>query len=109
MTAKREPKFYPLSHKKHGVGGITLTKPAPRKQDRRARPGEYYSVVFFPKFKGLWPAAIHHYDVNGTISQSPEAARIKFMDRIAKGETWAKYSKAGWRIRKIKIVDLGDA
>ncbi len=97
-----------LDPKKHGIGGAV---PAPlryRKQDRRAIGDTGYAVVFFPRIHGIGKAALHMY-LRETLSHSPEAAVSKFMDRIARSETWKTYYTAGHRVRKIKLVDLGDA
>lgn len=92
-----------------GVGGVVTKKPRLRKQDRRAKPGEMYAVIFFPRISSLGPAGIHFFEISGTLAQSPEAARIRFMDRIKQGESWESYHKAGHRIRRVRITDLGDA
>ena len=101
-------KFYALIHP-GGPGGAVSRKPRMRKQDKRAKSAEFYAVVFFPKITGIGPAGICHYDINTTISLSPEAAKAKFMDRITKGQKWETYADAGHRIRKVKVLDLGDA
>lgn len=112
MTQKKRPpkerKIYGLDPKKHGIGGALLTKPTRRKQDRRAKPLDGYAVVFFPKINGIGPASIWHSSSVETISQTPATAIAKHMDGILKGETWATYQRAGWRVRKIRITDLGE-
>lgn len=106
-------KWYPLDAKKHGVGGLSAHPIGQRiKEDRRAKPAEFYAVVFFPQYqavrKTIGPASINFWEIEGTLANSPEAARIKFMDRIAKGEKWSTYAKAGHRVRKVRIVDCGN-
>lgn len=101
--------FTPLDPKKHGMAGLIRGKMKPRKQDRRASPGEGYAVIFFPRYTRLGKAAVHFFGVERSLSNSPEAAISKFMDGIAKSETWQGMSKAGHRVRKVRITDLGDA
>jgi hypothetical protein len=105
-VSKKAVKFYKLDAKKHGMGGLITTPPTRRKQDRRARPLEGYTVAFFPKINGIGPAYIHHHDF--LISKTPKAAITKYMDRLAPTCTWAQMSAAGWKVRKIKVMDLGD-
>lgn len=104
----REIEWTPLDPKKHGVGGVVRGPLRYRKQDRRASGDSGYAVVFFPRIKGIGRAHIHLY-VRETLSYSPEAAVSKFMDQIARSETWAAYYKAGHRVRQIRLTDLGDA
>jgi hypothetical protein len=101
-------KWYAINPKKCGMGGIVNVKPLPRKQDKRFVSGEMYAVVFFPKINGIGNAQ-WWMDSTETLSRSPEAAISKFMDRIKLGEKWETYQKAGHRVRKVRIVDLGDA
>jgi hypothetical protein len=98
-----------LDVKKHGVGGIISGFIREKKQDKKARATELYMVVFFPKITRLGPAQIWHSKAVDTLSQSPEAAKVKFMDHMAPGQKWRDYEQAGWRIRKVRINDLGDA
>ena len=98
-----------LDHKKHGVGGLIRGKLREKKQDRRAEPGEFYVVAFFPKIHGIGKASLCYISHMETMAQSPTAAKIKFMDRIKQGEKWSTYARAGHRVRKIKVTDLGDA
>lgn len=108
-------KFYELIHpggpgglfKEEGQDGKKLRMKR-QKQDKEFKTYEGYMVVFFPKITGIGPAHIFNTDVH-TLSNSPEAAKAKYMDRITKGEIWETYADAGWRIRKIRISDLGDA
>lgn len=114
MTARKKRKrwrrkFWELDAKRDGVGGATYTKPKRRKQDRRAKSCEGYAVIFFPKITGLWRARVDMMSLAETFSQSPNAAKVKFLDSIAKGCTWAEYARAGHRIRKVRITDMGDA
>lgn len=106
-------KWYELDPKKHGVGGLSPYMPKPRKQDRRAKPWEGYAVIFFPQYKIGFKAEIGMMSTEETLSQTPEAARVKYADRIGGPEhpakKWAHYHKAGHRVRRIRIVDLGPA
>ena len=102
-----DTKFYELVHP-GAPSGIVLRKPRMRKQDKRAKSCEMYTVVFFPKITGIGTAQVSFYGLE-TLSQSPEAAKAKFMDRIAKSETWKTYAHAGHRVRRVKVLDLGDA
>lgn len=105
----KKQKYYELDAKKHGVGGLITIRPTRRKQDKRALATEFYAVVFFPKINGIGKAEIDFWDLHDTLSQSPEAARVRFMDKIRQGEKWEDYANAGHRIRRVKITDLGDA
>lgn len=102
-------KFTELDPRKHGVGGLLIGGVKPRKQDRRALAGEGYAVVFFPKYTKLGKAHLHFFGIDRSFSRSPEAAISKFMDGIARSETWKQMARAGHRVRKVKIIDLGDA
>lgn len=103
-----ERKYYRLCHP-GGPGGIMLEKPELREQDKEAQSAEGYAVVFFPKISRLSPATMNWPRVSETISQTPEAAIVKFMDGLAKSCTWERYHDAGHRVRKVRLVDLGDA
>lgn len=106
-----ERKFYVLVHP-GAPGGVTYNPPKPQAQDRRAKSAEMYVVAFFPKIKlggKRWRAEIGFYNLRESLSQTPETAIAKYMDHIAKGEKWETYAHAGHRVRKIRIVDLGDA
>lgn len=105
---KRERQFFAFVHKGAPLG-VTYKRPKLRAQDKRAKPNTMYAVVFFPKINSLGPAKIYFYQLRETLSQSPEAARVRFMDKIRQGEKWATYADAGHRVRKIRITDLGDA
>lgn len=104
----RERKIYTLDHKKHGIGGVTYRKPKRKKQDRRAKPSEMYAVIFFPKIEGIGAASVDFFGLRDTLSATPAAAKVRFMDRIHKDCTWAQYARAGHRVRKVKVIDLGD-
>ena len=105
----KDTKFYALIHP-GGPGGLVAGKPRmKKKQDRRAKSLEAYVAVFFPKITGIGPATVWGHNVADRAAQTPEAAKVKYLDGLAKGETWETYADAGWRIRRIKIVDLGDA
>ena len=103
-----EGKFWELIHP-GGIRGVVLEKPEMQEQDAEFEPGEFYAAVFFPKITGigkasaLWPRTVD------TLSNSPKAAKVKYLDGIKKGETWETYADAGWRIRKVRVIDLGDA
>lgn len=106
-------KWYKLDPKKHGVAGLSPHTPKRRKEDRRAAPWEGYAVIFFPQYEIGQKAAVGFYGTAATLSQTAEAARVKFADSIGGKESpdkkWAEYHKAGHRVRRIKIVDLGPA
>ena len=108
-----ESKLHELNHKVHGVSGLTYTEPKPRAQDSRAEPWEGYAVVFFPKYDLGFKAQIGFISTIETLSQTAEAARIKFTDHIGGKEDpnkkWTDYHAAGHCIRKVRIIDLGDA
>lgn len=106
---KKATMYSVLDLKKHGVGGLIKGPIKLRKQDRRASPGEFYIAAFFPKVHGVGKATLGWHSNYETLSKSPAAAKVKFIDRMAKGESWTEYEKAGWRIRKVKISDMGDA
>ncbi len=99
-------KFYSLDHKKHGIGGVTSIKPARRKQDAKAKSSIRYAMVFFPKIDGIGPATLD-WDVK--LTMRPESADVVFMDNIARDDDLKTYKSAGWRLRKIKLIDMGDA
>jgi hypothetical protein len=101
-------KFWALVHP-GGPGGIVTEEPRFREQDETAAPTELYAVVFFPKITGIGDASIAWPAVKRTLAQTPHAAVVKFMDGIAKSERWETYQDAGHRIRKVRLVDLGDA
>lgn len=106
---KKPLRFYELHPDGGGPRGLVTFKPKRRKQDRRAKPIEMFAVIFFPKISGIGKATMYFYAVDGTLAQSPEAARVKFMDRIKQGEKWETYAEAGNRIRRVRLIDLGDA
>jgi hypothetical protein len=101
--------FSALDNKKHGVGGLIRGKIKYRAQDKRAEPGEFYAVVFFPRIHGIGNASLRFISHMETLSQSPAAAKAKYLDRLAPGQKWADFVRAGHRIRKIRLTDLGDA
>jgi hypothetical protein len=106
-------KWYELDPRKHGVGGIQPHMPKPRKEDRRAKSWEGYAVVFFPQYDIGWKATVSFHSTLGTLSQTPEAARVRYADNIGGPDSpdkkWAQYHHAGHRVRRIKIIDLGPA
>lgn len=105
--------WYELDPKRHGIAGLSKTFPKKRKQDRRAKPMEGYAVVFFPQYKLGWKAQMGFCDTEETISQTAEAARVKYADRIGgkdhPAKKWEEYHAAGHRVRRIRIIDLGPA
>lgn len=105
----RGRKFYVLNAVKDGIGGGTYKKPRERKQDKRAKPGKMYAVVFFPKITGIGKARVDFWGLHRTLAQSPKAAIAKFMDSIRQGEKWSTYAEAGHRVRKVRISDMGPA
>jgi hypothetical protein len=109
MKASRKFRFYQLHPDGGGVGGLVHKKPKMRKQDKRARSGDFYAVVFFPRISLIGPATLVWPGTVDSLANSPEAAKTIFMDRIRKGEKWETYAKAGHRVRRIRISDLGDA
>lgn len=114
-ASKSKRKWYTLDPKKHGVGGLTLKNPGmkPRKEDKKAKAWEGYAVVFFPQYELGFKASIGFHDTNRTLSQTAEAARVKYSDHIGGNESpdekWKTYHKAGHRVRKVRIIDLGPA
>lgn len=104
----RKIEWVGLDPKKHGIGGVVKGPLRYRKQDKKATGEVGYAVVFFPRIKGIGRAHLG-LRLRETLSFSPEAAISKFMDRIARSETWETYYKAGNKVRKIKLTDLGDA
>lgn len=105
----RKSGLYPLDVKKHGIGGALTVPLERRKQDRIAEAAEGYAVVFFPKYHGIGKAQVNFFGLDRSLSRSPEAAKIKFMDGMKPGEKWETYHRGGHRIRKVRVVDLGDA
>lgn len=101
--------FTKLDATTHGIGGAIQGGVEPREQDATATELTGYAVVFFPKFTKIGPAAICRSFVTETFSQTADAAKVKFMDRIAAGETWETYEAAGWKVRRVKFSDDGQA
>lgn len=95
-----------LNRDVHGIGGITAGDVEPREQDIQAEECVGHMVVFFPKFTKIGKAAIWKSNID-TFSNSPEAAKTKFLDSLADGEDWDKYEAAGWKIRRVRVVDAG--
>ena len=102
-----EHKLYELVHP-GAPRGIFTEEPKLREQDKEALPTEGYVVCFFPKLDCLGPATLGWYDVMSSFSQTPEAAIAKFMDRIRQGEKWETYADAGHKVRRVRVIDLGD-
>jgi hypothetical protein len=113
MAKKKEPKWYELDFKKHGIGGLTTTKPKRRKEDRRAKSWEGYAVVFFPQVELSFKAQVGFMGTVETLSQTAEAARVKYADKIGGPDSpdkkWTEYQVAGHRVRRVKIIDMGPA
>ena len=105
----KKKKYSVLDHKKHGVGGLIKGALRERKQDKKAKSTEMYAVVFFPKIHGIGKANMGFFSIARSIANSPEAAIAKFMDEIKRGEKWETYHDAGHRVRRVKIMDMGDA
>lgn len=103
-----EGKYYALIHP-GGMGGVVRGKPEMREQDKEAAPAEGYAVVFFPKISGIGPASLDWPRIGATLARTPEAAIAKFMDGVAEGQTWETYYDGGNRVRRVRVVDLGDA
>lgn len=101
-------KFYELVHP-GGPRGLVLEEPKMQEQDKEFEPGVFYAVIFFPKITGIGKATGQWPRIMDTLSNSPEAAKTKFMDGISKHESWQTYVDAGHKIRRVKITDLGDA
>lgn len=103
-----DTKYYKLIHP-GGMGGVIVGKPSiKKKQDKRAKPLYMYLAVFFPKITKIGPASIYGHDATFRMASTPKAAIMKFMDGGPKKEKWKTYQDAGWKIRKIKIMDQGD-
>lgn len=101
---------YHVLHDPCGIGGVFVNEnPRRQRQATEFEPREFYACVFFPKYTNLGPAAPLKHTLVETLSTSREAAIIKFMDRGITGETWKQYQNAGWKVRKIKVSDLGPA
>lgn len=101
-----ETKFYSYRSKR-GISGVFTSPPRLRKQDGRARPLVMFACVFFPRLKQLPPASIYGHDVNHRMAHSAKAAILKFMDGKPKTDTWAQYVRAGWKVRRVKLIDMG--
>lgn len=109
VRVSRKCEWSALDQKKHGIGGVINGPIKERKQDRRALPAEGYIVVFFPRIKGIGKARVDCFGFDYSWSASPEAALSKFMDRIHRSDKWEQYYLAGHRVRKVRVIDLGDA
>lgn len=87
--------------------------PKKRKQDVRAKPWEGYAVIFFPQYELGFKATVGFHQTSETLSQTPEAARVKYADRVggvdSPDKKWERYYGAGHRVRRVRIVDLGPA
>lgn len=105
----KEKKISFLDAKKHGYNGAIVGAIKFRKQDKRAKPCEMYAVVFFPRVQRIGKACIWPHAIRGALANSAATAKAIFMDGLAPGQKWATYNRAGHRIRKVRIVDCGDA
>ena len=83
--------------------------PKQSKRAARARPVEAYCAIFMPVDHRWKDLRIRHYDMLCTLSFSPAVAKARFLDRLPPGEKWIGYARAGWRIRRIAIKDMGGA
>jgi hypothetical protein len=101
--------YFELDYKKHGVGGLTRHEPRWREQDKEATPAEFFAAVFFPKIEGIGDATLGDSHFRDTLAQTKDAAIMRFLDTIAPNQTWEGYEAAGWCIRKVRVIDLGDA
>jgi len=106
-------KWYEMDPKVTWVAGLSPTKLKRRKEDRRASPWEGYAVIFFPQYNIGWKASVGFQGLSETLSQTPEAARIRFADNIGGNDhpdkKWKDFHKAGHRVRRVRIIDLGPA
>jgi len=114
MSDDKLPEGYSeLDPKKHGIGGLIKGFIKEREQDAVAEPWEGYVVAFFPKIEGIGSARVSYAGPPHTLAQTPEAAISKFMDGVCStgpgSSDWAGYHDAGHRVRKVRIIDLGDA
>ena len=98
--------FTELDLKKHGVGGLVKGRLRERKQDRRAKPLEMYAVAWFPKYTRLGPARLTHWQAIPSMAHTPELAIAKFLDGTP--NKWDSLYEAGWRVRRVKLSDIGD-
>ena len=106
-------KWYEMDPKVTWVAGLSPTRLKRRKEDRRAAPWEGYAVIFFPQYNIGIKASVGFSSTEETLSQTAEAARVKFADRIGgkdhPDKKWKGYHKAGHRVRRVRIIDLGPA
>lgn len=99
--------YYALNPKVLGVMGIVKGEPVLREQDEQAIAEEFFAVVFFPRLELLGPARVNFFGLH--LSQSREAAIVKFLDSMALEQTWEEYERAGHKVRRVRVTDLGDA
>jgi hypothetical protein len=105
--SEEQNRFWQLVHP-GAPRGLVCKEPEFREQDAEALPVEGYAVIFFPKISGLGRATMAFYSAERTFSQTPEAAITKFLDGLSKGQTWETYADAGHKVRRVKMIDLGD-
>lgn len=90
-----------------------LSKQVATKNKRRAKPLEGYVVAFYMNPEvGLKEPLILAHTLRETFSRTPEMAKKRWLDDVHEGDkpkTWNKYNRCGQRIRKVKIIDMGDA
>lgn len=77
-----------------------------RKQDKKFPTEIFYAAVFFPKIKDM-KTHCAPYIIRETSAYTAAKAKALFLARTIGG--WKKYQSAGWKIRKIKIMDMGPA
>jgi hypothetical protein len=104
-----ERRFFELVHPASGIKGLVWGRPHLREQDVEAQPGECYACIFFPKVDKLGPARVTLHDIRATASRTAEGALARFKDNHVNDEhPWESYVDAGWKVRKIRLVDAGD-
>ena len=79
-----------------------------REQDAEFPAEEMYCVVFFPRVAGM-PTAVSPYMLQSTAASTPEKAKMLFVGGLGGDAGWDEYAEAGWKVRKVRVIDLGDA
>ena len=79
-----------------------------REQDAEFPAEEMYCVVFFPRVSGM-PTAVSPYMLQSTAASTPEKAKMLFVGGLGGDAGWDEYAEAGWKVRKVRVIDLGDA
>lgn len=80
-----------------------------REQEKEFPPEEMYCVVFFPRVSGMPTVVIYPYMLQSTAASTPEKAKMLFVGGLGGDAGWDQYAEAGWKVRKVRVVDLGDA